>query len=163
MKFCIESSSVFISFPQGAFLVPAPPLSTRRPSDTESFVMTPKLATAIVPNASTATGSQQQQQQLEQLSNQPHLVRQGHNQQQQQQITTQTIHIPGAGFSAQGNGKSIILSGDSKDATLIELLKRGTKVAIKRTISEGGSSRQEKFLTISIPKCIVPFKNGMDN
>lgn len=150
---------------QGAFLVPAPPLSTRRPSDTESFVITPKLATAIVSGVlsngavatssssptSTATSRPQQQQQ-----SQPQLVKQ--HQQQQQQITTQTIHIPiSTGGHSSSNGiigvcgaaagsptaiaKSILL-GEHKDATLIELLKRGTKVAVKRAVSDPGNPQQ---------------------
>lgn len=57
-----------------------------------------------------------------------------------QQITTQTIQIPiSTGGGGCGGGstttKSIVLS-DNKDATLIELLKRGTKVAVKRSLSD---------------------------
>lgn len=50
--------------------------------------------------------------------------------------TTQFIN-PKATFMAAGGG-SICTTTEVKDATLIELLKRGTKVAVKRTCSDPG-------------------------
>lgn len=52
----------------------------------------------------------------------------------QHQITTQTIQIP-ISSSNTASGQSIFLD-KSKDATLIELLKRGTRVALKQTHSD---------------------------
>lgn len=123
---------ICISCLQGAFLVPAPPLTTRRSPDTESFVMTPKLAAAIVAGVH-SNGSGSSAATSTSAVSRTQLVK--------QQITTQTIHIPistgsgGSGSLGTTTTKSIIL-GDSKDATLIELLKRGTKVAVKRSLSD---------------------------
>lgn len=112
--------------------------------------MTPKLTAATV-SAVHSNGS----------GTAPQLVRQ-----QQQPITGQTIHIPIStgvtshhSSSSSSNGatttKSIIL-GDNKDATLIELLKRGTKVAVKRSLSDP----QQILLTTTTTTTATTSNNG---
>lgn len=54
------------------------------------------------------------------------------------QTTTHTKSIPITVTSNSNHTKSNSFTLDAKDATLIELLKRGTKVAVKRTISDPG-------------------------
>ncbi|XP_055679779.1 uncharacterized protein LOC129787937 isoform X2 [Lutzomyia longipalpis] len=109
---------------KGAFVVPAPPLAARRLSDTESF-----LSSKLTPSTSAGVTL-------------PSLCH----------TTTTTIATAlqiATSVAPTVAGKTtktdVVLSSsqpDSKDATLIELLKRGTKVAVKRTSSDPGTAAQ---------------------
>ncbi|XP_059611188.1 uncharacterized protein LOC132258096 isoform X2 [Phlebotomus argentipes] len=107
---------------KGAFVVPAPPLAARRLSDTETF-LSPKL-----PSSTTSTVTL------------PTLCQSTTTLATALQIAT-SVASTVAGKSSKTD--AIIKSSpvvDSKDATLIELLKRGTKVAVKRTSSDPGTA-----------------------
>lgn len=118
--------------------MPAPPLSARRIGDTETTTVlnvkpTPSVANntiTIVASGITTNAN------LNSITKQP-LV---------QQLTQQTI------TTALPQQKTQItpITADTKDATLIELLKRGTKVAVKRTCSDPGQLAQVSTQTARV-------------
>ncbi|KAG5673439.1 hypothetical protein PVAND_003485 [Polypedilum vanderplanki] len=120
---------------KGAFVVPAAPLSTRRLAEAEAFLNSKNVSTLASTNNNTITivASGLTSNTLNGLTKQA-IVQQVSQQQQQQQATTTTANVV---------QKTTTITSD-KDATLIELLKRGTKVAVKRacTDTNGGNSIQ---------------------
>lgn len=107
---------------KGAFVVPAPPLAARRISDVDNF-KTPNSTTNVITTSNgTLTISQPT-------------------------ITTMTtaVQVGSNGLLQKATNGTIT---DAKDATLIELLKRGTKVAVKRTCSDPG---QIQNATVMLP------------
>uniref|UniRef100_A0A182K505 C2H2-type domain-containing protein n=1 Tax=Anopheles christyi TaxID=43041 RepID=A0A182K505_9DIPT len=116
---------------KGSFVVPAPPLTARRLIDANEAFLSSKPSTVAI--VSTSNGTTQiintatlhSKATVLSVSSSP------------QSITTSTapsITINGLGTGATVNGTEL------KDATLIELLKRGTKVAVKRAASTGDTS-----------------------
>lgn len=115
--------------------------SSVKPSERQSPQLTTGPTVPAVGVHSNISGTTASQQLLLQhrYQEQPRPVQLG----RQHQITTQTIHIPisksGGGPSntttTTTGGQSIFLD-KCKDATLIELLKRGTRVALKQTHSD---------------------------
>ncbi|XP_053685909.1 serine-rich adhesin for platelets [Sabethes cyaneus] len=96
---------------KGSFVVPAAPLTARRLLEASEALLTPKPGTVAI--VSTQNG------------------------------TTQIINPKATIMAAAGGALSVTtnsggLPTEVKDATLIELLKRGTKVAVKRTCSDPG-------------------------
>ncbi|XP_055700115.1 uncharacterized protein LOC129799871 isoform X3 [Phlebotomus papatasi] len=111
---------------KGAFVVPAPPLAARRLSDTETF-LSPKLPPSTTSAALTL----------------PSLCQTTTTIATALQIATSIA--PTVAGKPQKTTDAVLTSSqtqDSKDATLIELLKRGTKVAVKRTNSDPGTAAQ---------------------
>lgn len=138
-----EHFSMRYSFQQGAFVVPAAPLSaTRRLAEAEAFLNAKNVntlsntnnntitivASGITSNTLNGLTKQAMVQQVSQQQNSPtNLV-------QKTQIST---------LSAE------------KDATLIELLKRGTKVAVKRACSDPGQITSSHGTTMTT-RVLVP-------
>lgn len=107
---------------KGAFVVPAPPLATRRVSDIDNF-KTPATTNGIL---TTSNGT------VAVTISQPPITTIATG---LQVGTSTTIHKTSTGTITEG-----------KDATLIELLKRGTKVAVKRTCSDPGQIQNTSVL-----------------
>ncbi|XP_037913271.1 serine-rich adhesin for platelets isoform X2 [Hermetia illucens] len=128
---------------KGAFVVPAAPLTSavrRLAAEAEGFLTpkTPTILSSTVPNGSISiSGSTNSANSLTTAN-----ISQGTtttttiatSMQVQKQIVHKVANLNGTsvGTHHQSTGT------DTKDATLIELLKRGTKVAVKRTCSDPG-------------------------
>lgn len=106
----------FVFVHQGSFAIPAPPLLPRRINDADNFVTpkTPMTVTSSLQNATVTSSATSQSTTITNISPTP---------------TTVTANVQLANSSPT---KQI----ETKDATLIELLKRGTKVAVKRGPTE---------------------------
>lgn len=123
-----EHFSKSFSFQQGAFVVPAAPLSaTRRLAEAEAFLNAKNVNTLSSTNNNTITivASGMTSSTLNGLAKQA-MVQQVSQQQNSPTNLVQKTQI--STLSAE------------KDATLIELLKRGTKVAVKRACSDPGQT-----------------------
>lgn len=139
-----HSKNNFIFSSQGAFVVPAAPLSARRLAEAEAFLNAKNVSTLSNANNNTITivASGLTSNALNGLAKQA--IVQQVAQQQQQQNTTIVTSSPSQKVSA---------AQIEKDATLIELLKRGTKVAVKRTsdtISSASNSIQTARVVVPV-------------
>lgn len=138
-----ENFSMRYSFQQGAFVVPAAPLSaTRRLAEAEAFLNAKNVntlsntnnntitivASGITSNTLNGLAKQAMVQQVSQQKNSPT------NLAQKSQISTLSTE---------------------KDATLIELLKRGTKVAVKRACSDPGQITSPQSTTATT-RILIP-------
>jgi ELM2 domain len=139
----------FLQF-QGAFVVPAAPLSaTRRLAEAEAFLNAKNVSTLSNTNNNTitivASGITS--------STLNGLTKQAIVQQVSQQSSSQVV--------AQKTQISTLSS--EKDATLIELLKRGTKVAVKRTCSDPGQLGSHTTTRVIVPTSISSPENSSTN
>lgn len=122
----IKIMQIFASLLQGAFVIPAPPLAARRMSEADTSFIAHKSSTASgsIVQATIVTSAASQSATITNIAQ------------------TTTNHCISTALQSVQQQKNLHVTTtaqlDSKDATLIELLKRGTKVAVKRTCSDPG-------------------------
>lgn len=129
---------------QGSFVVPAPPLAVRRITETETFMTQKNLNNnGSTMQATIVTSGASQTTTITNIS---------------PSTTTVATTLPS---SQQKLSISSSPQLEGKDATLIELLKRGTKVAVKRTCSDPGhltfnSTSSNQTTTVILPTNSLP-------
>uniref|UniRef100_A0A182VZ43 Uncharacterized protein n=1 Tax=Anopheles minimus TaxID=112268 RepID=A0A182VZ43_9DIPT len=116
---------------KGSFVVPAPPLTARRLIDANEAFLSPKPSTVAI--VSTSNGTTQIINTAT-LHSKATLINVTSSPQSISTSSAPSITINGL---ATGGTTTTVAGTELKDATLIELLKRGTKVAVKRAASTG--------------------------
>uniref|UniRef100_A0A182SWH5 Uncharacterized protein n=1 Tax=Anopheles maculatus TaxID=74869 RepID=A0A182SWH5_9DIPT len=120
---------------KGSFVVPAPPLTARRLIDANEAFLSPKPSTVAIVSTSNGTTQIINTATLHTKATLINVTSSAH-----QSISTTAAPSITINGLATGATTTTVNGTEIKDATLIELLKRGTKVAVKRAASAGDTS-----------------------